>query len=57
MTGGGWLAGAELRAVIYFISSFPFLLEFDVGAKVLSFACSSPVGSMPFGVSGLLLLL
>ena len=24
-------AGAELRAVFYFISSFPFLLAFDVG--------------------------
>ena len=27
-----------------------------LGAKVLSFACSSPVGGMHFGVSGLLLL-
>ena len=27
------------------------------GANILSFACSSPVGGMLFGVSGLLLLL
>ena len=26
----GWSAGAELRAVFYFISSFPFLFAFDV---------------------------
>ena len=50
---------AELRTGFYFISSFPFLFAFDVwgpAAQVLSFACSSPVGGMLFGVSGLLLL-
>ena len=36
-------------------SSFP--LRSLLGAKVLSFACSSPAGGMLFGVSGLLLLL
>ena len=28
---GGGVAGAELRAVFYFISSFPFLFAFDAG--------------------------
>ena len=46
-----------LRAVFYFISSFLFLsfLSLVLGAQVLSFACSSPVGGTLFGVSGILL--
>ena len=39
--GGGWSAGAEFRAVFCFIH---FLLAIDVGATVLSFVYSSPVG-------------
>ena len=50
--GGGWSAGPELQAAFYFISSFPFLLAFDVGGLGFEF-CVFVAG----GVSGLLLLL
>ena len=49
MCGGGWTAGAELRAVFYFKFSFPFCV-----CGWGSFACSSPIGGILFGVSGLL---
>ena len=37
MCGGGWSAGAEFRAVFYFISSFPLLLVFVVGGLGFEF--------------------
>ena len=52
MCGGGWSAGAELRAAFYFISSFPFLLAFDVGGLGYEFCVFVAGWRHAPGVSG-----
>ena len=52
--GPGWSAGAGVLTVLfYFKFSFPFAFP----AQVLSFACSSPVRGMLFGVSRLIIII
>ena len=51
MCGGGWSDGAELEAVLYLTSSFPFLFAFDVGGlgfEFCEFVAGWTVGGMPF---------
>ena len=53
MCGGGWSAGAEVLVVV---RSFSCSLHLLLGALApLSFMCSSLVGGMLFGVSGLII--